>query len=123
MAERFRLKTDDWIDEPDRKRELNKSLFRVVAKRYAFVTRALSFGRDRAWKRMLVDALPEQSAPEVLDLACGPGDITFPVAVRYPAGQVLGLDICDAMIDLARTKSVPKYQVCCWGYVRYGSGK
>lgn len=98
---RFRLKTWDWIDDPARKRQFNDLLFTEVARKYPFVTRALSLGRDASWKRLLIKLLPPLEQPKCLDLACGTADIAFALAQRYPTGTVLGLDLCDAMLTRA----------------------
>jgi demethylmenaquinone methyltransferase/2-methoxy-6-polyprenyl-1,4-benzoquinol methylase len=98
----FGLKSADHLANPTAKRLFNISLFREVAPRYDFVTRALSLGRDSAWKRQLVDALPAAPDCACLDLACGTGDITFLLAQRYPRGTVIGADLTSAMLDRAR---------------------
>ncbi len=92
------------LQDPQRKRAYNERLFTRVASSYAFVTRALSLGRDAAWKRRLVAALPEVARPACVDLACGTGDITALVAARYPAGEVHGIDLTPAMLTLARQR-------------------
>ena len=79
----------------------NTQLFAEVAPRYDFITRALSFGRDRAWKRDLIAALPDTAAPVCLDLACGTGDLAQALARRYPGATVVGLDLTASMLDLA----------------------
>ena len=84
---------DEHLRVPELKRAYNKRLFTRVAGKYGFVTSALSLGRDRAWKRLLIRALPEVGRPMCVDLACGTGDITALLADRYPAGEVHGIDL------------------------------
>lgn len=102
MRSRLQLDPALHLQEPGAKRTFNRALFTVVAPRYDFVTRALSFGRDAAWKRRLVAGLPDLAAPRCLDLACGTGDLTRAVAARYPRGAITGLDLTPAMLDLAQ---------------------
>jgi len=83
----------------------NKRLFTVVAPVYQFVTQALSFGRDSAWKRKLIQCLPAIKNPQCLDLACGTGDIAFALAEKYSGGSIIGLDLNEKMLTLARTRS------------------
>jgi ubiquinone/menaquinone biosynthesis methyltransferase len=64
----------------------------------------MSFGRDRAWKRRLVNLLPVAIAPNCVDLACGTGDVTFELAARYPQGKIVGVDLTPAMIEVARLR-------------------
>jgi demethylmenaquinone methyltransferase/2-methoxy-6-polyprenyl-1,4-benzoquinol methylase len=93
------------IQTPDSKRNYNEGLFTRVAEEYDQATRAMSLGRDRAWKRRLVSLLPELTAPRCVDLACGTGDVTFELAVKYPQGEIVGIDLTPAMIEVARGRS------------------
>jgi ubiquinone/menaquinone biosynthesis C-methylase UbiE len=43
-------------------------------------------------------------AGHVLDLGCGPGDISFRFAMRFPGASVIGVDGSAAMIELARQR-------------------
>jgi SAM-dependent methyltransferase len=43
-------------------------------------------------------------AGKVLDLGCGPGDISFRIAARFPGCTVTGVDGSAAMIELARQR-------------------
>jgi len=104
MNEGFRLKPREYLGEAARKRHLNERLFTTVAPRYDFITRLLSFNRDRIWKRHLVNALPELPDPVCLDLACGTGDLTLLLADQYPGGDILGLDLTPSMLELARAR-------------------
>ena len=104
-GEKFTLKIKDCIHAPDSKRAYNEQHFSEAAGRYDFATRAMSLGRDAAWKRQLVEALPELAAPRCIDLACGTGDIALLLARRYPRGQVLGIDLTEPMLALARRRN------------------
>ena len=103
----FTLKIRDHIHNPDTKRRYNEALFEEVAPRYDFVTRALSLGRDAAWKRMMVAALPAPAKPVCVDLASGTGDIAFLLARRYPDGEIIATDLTPAMLELARKNNPP----------------
>ena len=65
---------------PDGKRRYVRRLFATIADRYDFITRFLSYGQDRRWKRRLVRLAAITPADRVLDLACGTGDILFSAA-------------------------------------------
>jgi demethylmenaquinone methyltransferase/2-methoxy-6-polyprenyl-1,4-benzoquinol methylase len=106
-GKKFTLKIKDYIHTPELKREYNERHFGEAAKRYNFATRAMSLGRDLAWKRRLVAALPELQKPVCVDLACGTGDVTALLAARYPRGQVIGIDLTEEMLELARRRSTP----------------
>jgi len=40
-----------------------------------------------------------------VDIACGTGDVAFLLADRYPAGEILGVDLTQGMIDLAEGRN------------------
>lgn len=101
----FRLKSRDYLDTPERKRFFNREHFTAAAARYDLATIAMSLGRDSAWKRTLIAALPERPAPLCLDLACGTGDICFLLAGRYPEAKILGIDLTEEMLQIARRRN------------------
>lgn len=91
----------DYIGAPASKQTFNLDLFTEVAPKYDFITKALSFGRDRAWKRRLIASLPSFESPTCVDLACGTGDITRMLGQQYRNGQVTGLDLTPEMLVIA----------------------
>ncbi|MGZ8450385.1 MAG: ubiquinone/menaquinone biosynthesis methyltransferase [Candidatus Deferrimicrobiaceae bacterium] len=105
MSGRFRLKAREGLDVPERKRAYNEWHFAEAAPRYDVATRAMSLGRDAAWKRALVAALPVLPSPRCVDLACGTGDVAFLLAERYPDGVVAGVDVSVPMLAIARERN------------------
>jgi ubiquinone/menaquinone biosynthesis methyltransferase len=105
MADRFALKIGDHLEGAEKKKYYNEKLFSEIAPRYDFITGALSFGRDAAWKRTLISLLPAHESPVCVDLACGTGDITSLLAGKYPRGRVAGLDITEPMLNIARHRN------------------
>ena len=91
------------IATPEGKRRYVRRLFATIADRYDFITVALSYGQDRRWKRRLVALASPGPSTRALDLATGTGDIAFTCA-RLGA-RVVGLDITERMIELARAKA------------------
>lgn len=105
----FALRFRDYADEPGRKKLYNEQLFSEVAPKYDFVTKALSLGRDAAWKKHLVETLPKKNtAPRCVDLACGTGDVSLLLADRYPNGSVTGIDLTASMLELAKQRKTPR---------------
>jgi demethylmenaquinone methyltransferase/2-methoxy-6-polyprenyl-1,4-benzoquinol methylase len=102
---RFRYRFKDFdLTDPASKREYNEKLFSPVAEVYPKITRILSFGRDSAWKRALVAALPDLRNARILDIACGPGDLSFLLASRYPDAAITGVDLNSDMLSKAEAK-------------------
>jgi demethylmenaquinone methyltransferase/2-methoxy-6-polyprenyl-1,4-benzoquinol methylase len=101
-----RIRVGRALDDPATKRELNERIFTTIAHEYPWMTAVLSFGRDAAWKRRLIDSLPDVRSPVCVDLACGTGDLARRLARRFPSGRVVAQDLTPAMLDEARRRTV-----------------
>lgn len=104
MTDGFLAAMRSRISTPEGKMEYNRGLFSRVAREYDIATRLMSLGRDAAWKRMLVDALPPAREPRCVDLACGTGDVTRLLGRRFPAGEIVGVDLSPEMLEVARAR-------------------
>jgi SAM-dependent methyltransferase len=62
----------------------------------------ISFAREQA---LILEASALEGHETVLDLACGSGIYTRPLARRLPAGRVIGLDRSPAMLARARRRA------------------
>lgn len=91
------------IATPEGKRRYVRALFATIADRYDLITRLLSYGQDRRWKRTLVAMAAPHARMRALDLATGTGDIAFALADR--GARVEGLDVTFRMVELARDKA------------------
>lgn len=56
--------------------------------------------------RDLVAQIPDRPAKVVVDLGCGPGDLTLTLADRWPDARVIGLDNSPEMLERARATDV-----------------
>lgn len=65
---------------PDRRRELVRRTFSVVAPRYDLMNDLMSLGIHRLWKRRFVARAAVARGEDVLDLAGGTGDVAFRLA-------------------------------------------
>ena len=97
------MSIDDRIATPEGKRQYVRRLFGTIADRYDLITVLLSYGRDRAWKRRLVDLAGPLQGRTALDLATGTGDLAFALGAR--GARVTGLDVTPRMIQLAKGKA------------------
>jgi trans-aconitate methyltransferase len=61
---------------------------------------------DRALVEWIAQQFPEGLGENLVDLGCGPGNITFLLAEKYPEARVLGLDGALAMLGLAEARRV-----------------
>jgi len=93
------------FDAPEVKRRYNRRMFGTIAPRYDLITRLLSFGGDQRWKTRAIAMAGIAPGQDVLDLACGTGDLALLAAARGAA--VVGLDLTMPMIELARQRVAP----------------
>lgn len=97
-----RMSLRESVATPDAKRRYVRRLFATIADRYDLITVVLSYGRDQAWKRRLLRMADVRPGMRVLDLATGTGDLAY---LAHDAGaRVVGLDITERMLQLARAK-------------------
>jgi demethylmenaquinone methyltransferase/2-methoxy-6-polyprenyl-1,4-benzoquinol methylase len=106
MARLRDLDLERHLADPALKPRFVTPMFDIVAPRYDDFTRLFSFGMDRGWKSELVGlAVAGAPAPaQVIDLACGTGDLAIAVATAVPGARVLGVDASQEMIAFARAR-------------------
>ncbi|MBK7404017.1 MAG: bifunctional demethylmenaquinone methyltransferase/2-methoxy-6-polyprenyl-1,4-benzoquinol methylase UbiE [Phycisphaerales bacterium] len=99
--------TDQDLTDPharEDKAERVRAMFSAIAGSYDLNNRVHSLWQDQAWRRAAVRDAEVRAGDEVLDCACGTGDLTLAFA-RTPAKSVLGLDFTPEMLDFARLKA------------------
>ncbi|MEW5974433.1 MAG: ubiquinone/menaquinone biosynthesis methyltransferase [Acidobacteriota bacterium] len=99
-----KLDLKEHLHHKDRKQTYVNRMFATIAPRYDRVTVWLSFGMDRKWKRQLVEMAAIQPDFQILDMACGTGDIAFLMAERLKGGRVTGVDLVPEMLAIARSR-------------------
>src|SRR5262245_16961293 len=83
-----------------------QSMFAAIARRYDLNNRVHSFWRDQAWRRRAVKLCRVGPTDDVLDVACGTGDLTQAFADAHPRPRsVTGLDFTVQMLDVACDKA------------------
>lgn len=86
-------------DKPERVR----GMFASIARSYDLNNRLHSLGIDQRWRRRTVRLAGVRPGDQVLDVACGTGDLTALFA-ETPASRVIGGDFTPEMLELARVK-------------------
>src|SRR5947208_16879695 len=89
----------------------SKDLYPMIFSRHAaayqqrleqIMARGEARGRER-----VIELLRLEPGMHVLDLACGPGTLSKPIATRVaPGGEVVGVDLAEGMIELARARRI-----------------
>jgi demethylmenaquinone methyltransferase/2-methoxy-6-polyprenyl-1,4-benzoquinol methylase len=97
--------TRRWNGSDAAKSSYVNDLFSALAPRYDAMTDVWTFGLHRLWKRQAMELCSVRSGERVLDVATGTGDLAFAEAAAIgPAGQVVGVDACAPMLDVARRR-------------------
>ena len=97
------LGRDGALPEGPAKREAVEAMFDRVAPGYDRMNRVISLGLDRRWRRRAIAALALPTGAQVLDLACGTGDLCRDLASVGHAA--IGVDLSEGMLNAARTHS------------------
>lgn len=90
-------------EAPDKPQRVRK-MFASIARQYDLNNRVHSLGRDQAWRRKAVSLCEVRPSDDVLDVACGTGDLTIAFAQKRPR-SVTGIDFTAEMLEIARTKT------------------
>ncbi len=85
---------------------LMREMFKTIAPRYDFISRAFSYGMDRHWKLLGVEKASLPDDARVLDLACGTGDFSQLMARQLPRAHVVGVDLTEPMLHVARGRGL-----------------
>jgi demethylmenaquinone methyltransferase/2-methoxy-6-polyprenyl-1,4-benzoquinol methylase len=82
----------------------DSKLFSRIAKRYDFLNHLLSFNIDQTWRKRLVESADPKPGDRILDVCTGTGDIAIRFAQNDRVGQIVGIDLTDEMLQIARHK-------------------
>ncbi len=91
-------------DKQGPKREQVEKMFDSIAPTYDRLNHTLALGIDRRWRSRAIDALKPFRPQHVLDIATGTGDFAILAAERLQPASVMGIDISQGMMDVARKK-------------------
>jgi demethylmenaquinone methyltransferase/2-methoxy-6-polyprenyl-1,4-benzoquinol methylase len=87
----------------DSRAELVERFFTGTGRSYDLVVRLGTLGLDVYWKRRIFAKVPPSES--ILDLACGTGIVTFALARHHPHARIVGVDMTDDYLRVARKKA------------------
>ncbi|MCX7913326.1 MAG: bifunctional demethylmenaquinone methyltransferase/2-methoxy-6-polyprenyl-1,4-benzoquinol methylase UbiE [Thermodesulfovibrionales bacterium] len=85
------------------KKEFIMSMFDRIAKYYDFLNHLLSLNMDKRWRKKAIDILADFHPKIILDVATGTADLAIE-AVRLNPDKILGIDISEKMLSIAKEK-------------------
>lgn len=97
-----------WTTEGARKRAAVQGMFAEIAPTYDLLNGVMSLSLHRRWRAFAVSLLRLQPGGAALDVCSGTGDFLPPLRKAVgPNGQVVGVDFCRPMLDVAAQKGLP----------------
>lgn len=79
-------------------------MFDNIAPKYDLLNHTLSMSIDRVWRRRVVGEVRRAKPGRILDVATGTGDLAIAMVRRIRDVQVLGVDLSEQMLAVARRK-------------------
>lgn len=91
-------------DSNKNKKEQVEEMFDTISDNYDGLNRIISLGTDVSWRKKVVQLVAEQKPHHVLDIATGTGDLAIQFAEKVQAEKIVGLDLSEGMLSVARKK-------------------
>ena len=79
-------------------------MFNNISGKYDFLNHFLSFGIDKIWRKKAISSLKDLKPRTMLDVATGTGDFALEALRILNPDHIIGIDISDGMLDIAREK-------------------
>lgn len=91
-------------NEEDSKKEQVRDMFDNIAPTYDRLNHILSINIDRLWRRRVVRVVRSMHPRRILDVATGTGDLAIAMARKITDCRILGVDLSEQMLSIAREK-------------------
>lgn len=92
-----------YSDETTKKEQV-ATMFNNISGTYDFLNHFLSLGIDIIWRRKAIKELKAIQPRIILDVATGTGDFAFEAIDILKPEKVIGVDISEGMLDVAKKK-------------------
>lgn len=79
-----------------------QAMFSRIARRYDLMNRIMSGGRDKHWRRLILDHAALLDGERFLDVGTGTGDIALSALKRAPVGMCVGADFTVEMMKIGK---------------------
>lgn len=92
-------------DSPLNKKEQVEQMFDTISGDYDELNRIISFGTDVSWRKKVLEMILAKNPNNILDIATGTGDLAIQFAEKTSIPKIIGIDISEGMLSVARKKS------------------
>ncbi len=97
-------KITPYKDSTRNKKEQVEQMFDTISGNYDGLNRVISFGTDVKWRKKVLAAILNHQPDSILDIATGTGDLAIKFAEKSAATKIIGLDLSDGMLSVAKKK-------------------
>lgn len=97
-------KVTPYKDSTLNKKEQVEKMFDTISGNYDNLNRIISFGSDIKWRNKILRMILTKSPESILDVATGTGDLAIKFARKSKATKIIGLDISEGMLSVAKKK-------------------
>ena len=91
-------------NEEQTKKQQVEEMFDNIAPTYDKLNHIMSLNIDRIWRRRVMRIVRRSKAVKIMDVATGTGDLAIAIAKRADRTQILGIDLSEEMLAVARRK-------------------
>ncbi len=86
------------------KKEQVEQMFDTISGNYDHLNRVISLGTDTKWRKKVVKMVTDRNPESILDIATGTGDLAIKFATATQANRIIGLDLSEGMLSMAKKK-------------------
>lgn len=90
------------------KKKQVEQMFDTISDNYDGLNRVISLGSDIKWRKKVVKMVAEKNPNTILDIATGTGDLAIQFAENTSAERIVGLDLSEGMLSVAKKKIIGK---------------
>lgn len=101
-------KITPYKDSTEGKKKQVEQMFDTISENYDGLNRVISLGSDIKWRKKVIKMVAEKNPQSILDIATGTGDLAIQFAENTSAEKIVGLDISEGMLSVARKKVLGK---------------
>lgn len=99
-------KVTPYKDSDASKKQQVEDMFDNISGNYDGLNRVISLGTDTTWRKKIIKMVAAIKPDSILDIATGTGDLAIKYAKKIPAKKIIGLDLSEGMLSMARKKVV-----------------
>lgn len=102
MSEKVKPYKDSGLN----KKKQVEQMFDTISDDYDGLNRIITFRTDLSWRRKVIKMVANKNPNNILDIATGTGDLAIQFAEKTHIPNIVGLDLSEGMLKVARKKII-----------------